>query len=147
MWRKYMRSYENLTYRKKYRCPICDEYKLNIIHDHALQCENECENEHEDELDIKKIINENDFFKYYELKDIKDLFYEAPKDINNIFNKITDEQLLHSPIKQSKPQPREIQAIHERALELGKIRTKLYSHPVNLGGKRRKKRRNKMGQS
>lgn len=98
-----MRSYENLTYRKKYRCPICDEYKLNIIHDHALQCENECENEHEDELDIKKIINENDFFKYYELKDIKDLFYEASKDINNIFNKITDEQLLQSmPDKQQK---------------------------------------------
>ena len=40
-------------------------------------------------------------------------------------------------------------SLHERALELGKIRTKLYSHPVNLGeeGKRKKKRRNNTGQS
>lgn len=99
MWRKYMRSYESLTYRKRYRCPICDEYKLNIIHDSALQCENECELSYEElscKEEIKKIIDGDDFCKYYELNEIKDLFYEVSDKINNIFPKITDEPLMKS---------------------------------------------------
>ena len=116
MWRKKMRSYQSLTYRKKYKCPICNEYSLHIIHDLACECENECDEDDYDKLEIESIISKNDFEGYYTLQDIDDLFYGIDNNsVNRMFRKITDDPLLKG---MSNKQKNEIESLLAKTIDI-----------------------------
>lgn len=116
MWRKNMRSHQSLTYRKKYKCPVCNEYSLHLIHDSACECENECGVDYYEKLAIESIISKNDFEGYYTLKDIDDLFYEIDNDlINRMFRKITEDPLLKG---MSDKQKNEIEILYSKTIEI-----------------------------
>lgn len=94
MWRTCLRKQEKVVYRKKYKCPICNNYCLKIIHDTAFECQNNCNVQN---LKIDTIITENNFQGYYTSQDIKNNFSESSFDIlNSEFKKITDDELLYT---------------------------------------------------
>ncbi len=96
MWRKIMRSHQSLFYRRKYKCPICHEYTVRIVHDFAWGCESRCEFEWLEKLKVEKIVYRDDFDGYYTMKEINDFFIEIDNDeINSIFTKITEDPLLN----------------------------------------------------
>lgn len=43
MWEKMFRKGKSMDYRKRYKCPICGEYTLLIIHDEGCECEDGCD--------------------------------------------------------------------------------------------------------
>lgn len=116
MWRKNMRSHQSLIYRKKYKCPVCNEYSLHIIHDLVCECENECDVDYCDKMEIESIISKNNFEGYYTLQDIDNLFYEIDNDsVNRMFRKITDDPLLKG---MSDKQKKEIENLFAKTIEI-----------------------------
>lgn len=116
MWRKKMRLHQSLTYRKKYKCPVCNEYGLHIIHDSACECENECDVDYYDKIKIESIISKNNFEGYYTLQDIDDLFCEINNDlVNRMFRKTTDDPLLKG---MSDKQKNEIENLLAKTIEI-----------------------------
>lgn len=116
MWRKIMRSHQSLIYRKKYKCPVCNEHRLHIIYDSACECENECDLDDYDKLEIESIISENNFKGYYTSQNIDDFFYEIDNDtINRMFRKITDDPLLKG---MSDKQKIEIENLFSKTIEI-----------------------------
>ncbi|MFL0194817.1 YecA family protein [Clostridium sp. WILCCON 0269] len=86
MWKKIFRNSQSLNYRKKYKCPVCKEYSLYIIHDKACECRNGCDI---DNLNIANIMIENDFCGYYTSQEIKENFWIDDEECNKILKKIT----------------------------------------------------------
>lgn len=93
MWKKMFRSRSSLSYRKKYKCPECNNYSLYIIHDEACECMNDCCCN--DNIDIFKTMKENDFCGYYTSQELKDSFYINDEECNKIFKNITINNTLN----------------------------------------------------
>lgn len=92
MWKKMFRSNNGLNYRKKYKCPECNEYALYLIHDRACECENNCDT---GDFDISKIMKKNDFFRYYTLQELEENFWNIDEDCNKLLKKITINNTLN----------------------------------------------------
>lgn len=119
MWRKILRSEESLNYRKKYKCPVCKEYSLRIIHDLACECEHDCDVEDNSNKEIKKIIENNDFKGYYTLQDIDNLFNKIDNNkVNKLFKKITDDPLLKG---MSDEQKNEIENLYSKTIKIDSL--------------------------
>lgn len=91
---KHLQMHDTLTYRKRYYCPLCNQYALRIIHDTACECANECDDE---TIDIKNVIEDNDFSGYFNSEDIRKMFYTHIEDqykFSDIFFEIICNEVL-----------------------------------------------------
>lgn len=79
MWKRSLRKYNRITYRKRFLCPICDQYTLHIEHDAYAECE-ECGNLHQCDIDL--LVKENNFQGYYTLDDLNELFINIDSEAN-----------------------------------------------------------------
>lgn len=85
MWKRMVRKYNGLTYRKRYKCPKCNNYTLHIEHDEYAECK-ECM--HVSDININDIIEKNDYQGYYTSEDLEELFdsieEKANREIENL---------------------------------------------------------------
>lgn len=77
-----------MDYRKRYKCPICGEYTLLIIHDEGCECEDGCDTDDIKAVEIKKIKEENDFRGYYTQQDIREKFWTDFDKVEEIFREV-----------------------------------------------------------
>lgn len=91
MWKKTLRNHHPMNYRKKYKCPVCNEYTLNLIHDYACECQKGCMT---DDIDINKIIEANDFIGYYTSQELEKYFFINDRECNQIFKNIANNSTL-----------------------------------------------------
>lgn len=88
MWEKMFRKGNTMEYRKKYRCPMCNEYTLLVIHDEACECAEGCDVDSLEKSDISKIKEQNDFKGYFTSEEIKQSFWIDFDEIDKIFDEI-----------------------------------------------------------
>lgn len=79
MWKKYFRSKPTMEYRKRYKCPKCEEYSLYAIHDMACECKYDC---YLESVEINEIMEKNDFKGYFTSEEIKNNFF-VDDELNN----------------------------------------------------------------
>lgn len=72
MWEKIFRKENSLVYRRRYKCPMCGEYTLLLIHDKACECKNSCD---VNESNIEYVKNKNDYEGYFTKEEITDGFW------------------------------------------------------------------------
>jgi hypothetical protein len=88
MWQKMFRDkYPSKTYRKRYKCPECQDYTLHIEHDSFAECEEGCEFI-SSELLIFEIFEEDDFSGYYITEEIKEAYIDIEENVQDILNSV-----------------------------------------------------------
>lgn len=86
MWKKMFRKDQSLNYRKKYKCPECNEYSLYLIHDRACECETGCVTEN---FNIDQIKKDNNFCGYYTSQELIENFWTDDELCNKMLKDIT----------------------------------------------------------
>ncbi|MDN4600674.1 SEC-C metal-binding domain-containing protein [Paenibacillus sp. F6_3S_P_1C] len=101
MWKKAMRVSSSISYRKRFKCPVCDSFSLYIIHDSACECENGCD---ETLINIGSIFEKDEFNGYFTSDYIDKHFWIDDAEINKMFTAIVDDNrynLLNEKEKQT----------------------------------------------
>lgn len=87
MWEKMFRTKDIWVYRKRYKCPMCKEYTLHIIHDNACECEKMfCEINQM--LNVEEIIQKDDYAGFYTSEELKDNFFNIEDEVNVILKEL-----------------------------------------------------------
>lgn len=119
MWKNNLRkNYERKTYRKRYKCPKCDEYTLHIEHDSFGECENWGDDINSEE-EISKIVKKDDFDGFYTSEEIKESFFDIDEDANGIMTMLRN-RVKHDSIY-SKKQVKGINEFFEKSWNIDEL--------------------------